>query len=234
MEGGAVVAPNGGSVTLAQVARTYYRAPQNLPPDMHPGGLEVTQGHRPVRDTGTFSYACHAAVVEVDTATGIVSLLDYVIAEDGGTLLNPMIVDGQVLGGAAQGHRHRALRGDALRRAGPAAGGDPGRLPAARLHRGAGHRARAHGDALADQPLRPEGHRRERRHRPASRHRQRDERRAGRSRRGGDGAADHAGAACWRRCTHEARRLRLYARRDAGRCRRRPAPSPAGSRSGRC
>lgn len=103
LEGGAVVAPNGGSVSLAQVARTYYRAPQNLPPDMHPGGLEVTQGHRPVRDTGTFSYACHAAVVEVDTATGIVSLLDYVIAEDAGTMLNPMIVDGQVLGGAAQG-----------------------------------------------------------------------------------------------------------------------------------
>lgn len=103
LEGGVVVAPGGASVTLAQVARTYYRAPQNLPPDMHPGGLEVTQGHRPVRDTGTFSYACHAAVVEVDTATGIVSLLDYVIAEDAGTMLNPMIVDGQVLGGAAQG-----------------------------------------------------------------------------------------------------------------------------------
>lgn len=103
LEGGAVVGPQGGSVSLAQVARTYYRAPQTLPPDMHPGGLEVTQGHRPVRDTGTFSYACHAAVVAVDTATGIVSLLDYVIAEDAGTMLNPMIVDGQVLGGAAQG-----------------------------------------------------------------------------------------------------------------------------------
>jgi len=70
---------------------------------MHPGGLEVTQGHRPVRDTGTFSYACHAAVVEVDTATGVVKLLNYAIAEDAGTMLNPMIVDGQVLGGAAQG-----------------------------------------------------------------------------------------------------------------------------------
>lgn len=103
LEGGAVVAPGGACVTLAQVARTWYRAPQNLPPDMHPGGLEVTQGHRPVRDTGTFSYACHAAVVEVDTATGLVRLLDYVIAEDAGTMLNPMIVDGQVLGGAAQG-----------------------------------------------------------------------------------------------------------------------------------
>jgi carbon-monoxide dehydrogenase large subunit len=103
LEGGAVVAPGGASVGLEQIARTYYRAPQNLPPDMHPGGLEVTQGHRPVRDTGTFSYACHAVVVEVDTATGHVALLDYVIAEDAGTMLNPMIVDGQVLGGAAQG-----------------------------------------------------------------------------------------------------------------------------------
>ena len=103
LEGGAVVAPQGGSVSLAQVARSFYRAPQTLPPDMHPGGLEVTQGHRPVRDTGTFSYACHAVVAEVDAATGLVRLLDYVIAEDAGTMLNPLIVDGQVLGGAAQG-----------------------------------------------------------------------------------------------------------------------------------
>ena len=67
------------------------------------GGLEVTSGYKPARDSGTFSYAAHACVVEVDTELGNVRILDYVIVEDGGVLLNPMIADGQVLGGTAQG-----------------------------------------------------------------------------------------------------------------------------------
>ena len=70
---------------------------------MHPGGLEVTIGYKPLRDTGTFSYACHAALVAVDVEIGAVEILDYVVVEDGGKLINPMIVDGQVLGGIAQG-----------------------------------------------------------------------------------------------------------------------------------
>jgi len=99
---GRVIGPI-GSVSLAEVARVWYRAPQNLPDNVDPGGLEVTIGYKPLRDTGTFSYSCHAAAVEVDTETGAVDLVDYVIVEDGGTLINPMIVDGQVLGGLAQG-----------------------------------------------------------------------------------------------------------------------------------
>lgn len=100
--GGSVVGPV-GNVSLAEVARIWYLAPQNLPDDVNPGGLDVTIGYKPVRDTGTFSYACHAAVVAVDTETGAVELLDYVVVEDGGKLINPMIADGQVLGGIAQG-----------------------------------------------------------------------------------------------------------------------------------
>jgi carbon-monoxide dehydrogenase large subunit len=92
-----------GSVSLAEVARVWYRAPQNLPEDVDPGGLEVTVGYKPLRDTGTFSYSCHAALVAVDIETGAVELLDYVVVEDGGKLINPMIVDGQVHGGVAQG-----------------------------------------------------------------------------------------------------------------------------------
>ncbi|QQP92802.1 xanthine dehydrogenase family protein molybdopterin-binding subunit (plasmid) [Skermanella sp. TT6] len=92
-----------GEIPLREIARLWYLAPQHLPPDVDPGGLEVTQGYRTVRDTGTFSYACHAVTVRVDLALGEVRLLDYVIVEDGGTLINPMVVDGQVLGGAAQG-----------------------------------------------------------------------------------------------------------------------------------
>jgi carbon-monoxide dehydrogenase large subunit len=93
----------GSSVTIADVARTWYRAPQNLPPGVDKGGLEITAGYRPDPDTGTHSYAAHAVIAKVDTETGAVVLEDYVIVEDGGTLLNPMIVDGQVLGGLAQG-----------------------------------------------------------------------------------------------------------------------------------
>jgi aerobic carbon-monoxide dehydrogenase large subunit len=90
-------------LSLAEVAHVWYRKPQLLPPDVDPAGLETTAGYKAKVDTGTFSYACHAAKVAVDTETGQVEILDYVIVEDGGTLVNPMIVDGQVYGGTAQG-----------------------------------------------------------------------------------------------------------------------------------
>ena len=92
-----------GAVSIADVARTWYRAPQNLPRGVDKGGLEITAGYRPDPDTGTHSYACHAVVARVDAQTGAVALEDYVVVEDGGKLLNPLIVDGQILGGLAQG-----------------------------------------------------------------------------------------------------------------------------------
>ena len=76
---------------------------RSLADGTHGGGLEVTAGHKPKRDSGTFSYAAHAAVVAVDPEMGQVEILDYVVVEDGGKLVNPMIVDGQVQGGTAQG-----------------------------------------------------------------------------------------------------------------------------------
>ena len=100
---GEVVGPS-GRIAVADVARTWYRRPQDLPGDVNAGGLEVTAGYKAKRDTGTFSYAAHAAVVAVDPETGeLDNLLDYVVVEDGGTLVNPMIVDGQIIGGTAQG-----------------------------------------------------------------------------------------------------------------------------------
>ncbi len=92
-----------GSISISEIARVWYRRPQGLPPDVDPAGLEVTAGYKPLRDSGTFSYAAHAAVVAVDTDTGEVEILDYAIVEDGGVLVNPMIVDGQIYGGTAQG-----------------------------------------------------------------------------------------------------------------------------------
>jgi carbon-monoxide dehydrogenase large subunit len=99
---GEVVGP-GGSISLGEIARTWYLKPQHLPNDVDPGGLEATIGYKPVRDSGTFSYATHAALVAVDPDIGDVEILDYVIVEDGGKLVNPMIVDGQIYGGFAQG-----------------------------------------------------------------------------------------------------------------------------------
>jgi carbon-monoxide dehydrogenase large subunit len=99
---GRVVAGN-SSIALRDVARAWYMQPQTLPPDIDTGGLDVTAGYRAARDSGTFTYATHAAVVAVDPATGLVEILDYVVVEDGGTLVNPMIVDGQIRGGTAQG-----------------------------------------------------------------------------------------------------------------------------------
>jgi carbon-monoxide dehydrogenase large subunit len=92
-----------GAVTLKEIACTWYRRPQDLPSDVDPGGLEVMAGYKPQRDSGTFSYAAHAALVAVDTELGEVEILDYVIVEDGGVLVNPMVVDGQIYGGLAQG-----------------------------------------------------------------------------------------------------------------------------------
>ena len=72
----------------------------NLPDGMEPG-LEATY----VYDPPNFSWpsGCHIAVVEVDTETGDVQLDRYVAVDDVGTVINPMIVDGQVHGGIAQG-----------------------------------------------------------------------------------------------------------------------------------
>lgn len=102
LEGDRVVGSE-GSVSIADIARVWYLAPQDLPPDADAHGLEVTAGYKLERDSGTFSYATHAVALAVDPDTGMVEILDYVIVEDGGTLVNPMIVDGQIFGGVAQG-----------------------------------------------------------------------------------------------------------------------------------
>ncbi|MDW8338800.1 MAG: xanthine dehydrogenase family protein molybdopterin-binding subunit, partial [Thermoleophilia bacterium] len=75
-------------------------AAHNLPDGMEPG-LEETATY----DPANFSWpgGAHAAVVEVDTETGDARLVRYVAVDDVGRAINPMIVDGQVHGGIAQG-----------------------------------------------------------------------------------------------------------------------------------
>lgn len=91
------------SVSFAAIAKAWYLRPDQLPDDVDTAGLEVTEGYKPDIDTGVFTYATHAAIVEVDTDTGKVDIQDYVVFEDCGRRVNPMILEGQTYGGAAQG-----------------------------------------------------------------------------------------------------------------------------------
>jgi len=102
LEGG-FVRGSRGEVSIREIANSWYRRPEQLPADVDVNGLEATIGYKPKVDTGAFSYATHAALVAVDPQTGGVDLLDYVIVEDCGTMVNPMIVEGQAMGGTTQG-----------------------------------------------------------------------------------------------------------------------------------
>lgn len=55
------------------------------------------------QDDQTYPFGCHVAVVEVDTETGDARLIRHVAVDDCGTILNPMLVEGQIHGGVAQG-----------------------------------------------------------------------------------------------------------------------------------
>lgn len=91
------------SVSFAEIADAWYLHPNRLPDDVNTTGLEVTEGYKPDIETGLFTYATHAAIVEVDPRTGRTEILDYVIFEDCGRRVNPLILAGQSYGGAAQG-----------------------------------------------------------------------------------------------------------------------------------
>jgi carbon-monoxide dehydrogenase large subunit len=73
-------------------------------PPLDPGqspGLEAREYFSPPQ--ATFASGNHAAIIEVDPETGIVTVLKYVAVHDCGNVINPMIVEGQVHGGVAQG-----------------------------------------------------------------------------------------------------------------------------------
>ncbi|WP_306296642.1 xanthine dehydrogenase family protein molybdopterin-binding subunit [Candidatus Entotheonella palauensis] len=87
-------------VSFREVAQAAYGGRRRLPPDVEPG-LEVTRFYDPYY--GTASSATHVVAAEVDRETYEVTLHRYVVVEDCGRLINPLIVDGQVRGGVAQG-----------------------------------------------------------------------------------------------------------------------------------
>lgn len=97
------VVHNDHRVSIRDIANAWYINPQLLPKDVDPEGLETTAAYKPKVDTGCFTYATHAAVVAVDPELGSVEILDYVCVEDCGIMVNPMVVEGQTIGGIVQG-----------------------------------------------------------------------------------------------------------------------------------
>ncbi|HUF91599.1 MAG TPA: xanthine dehydrogenase family protein molybdopterin-binding subunit, partial [Candidatus Limnocylindria bacterium] len=86
----------GEVAAIASAPRPGAALPGALDPGLEASGyVHVTQS--------TYSSGAHAAVVEVDTETGVVRILRYVAVDDCGTMINPMVVEGQVHGGIAHG-----------------------------------------------------------------------------------------------------------------------------------
>jgi carbon-monoxide dehydrogenase large subunit len=87
------------AVEMRELARAAYHQSHRFPA-IAETGLSAVATYDPY---GTFSNACHIAIVAVDIATGEVKIERFVIVEDAGRLINPMIVEGQIHGGVAQG-----------------------------------------------------------------------------------------------------------------------------------
>src|SRR5207245_3855058 len=89
----------GKTIECAQIAAASYRA-MKLPPNTEPG-LMATRFWEP--PNFAFPFGAHIVVSEIDNETGQIKIRRYVAVDDCGNILNPLIVDGQVHGGVAQG-----------------------------------------------------------------------------------------------------------------------------------
>jgi aerobic carbon-monoxide dehydrogenase large subunit len=98
-EGKFTVVGTDRSVLIREVARAAFQ-PALLPPGLEPG-LYETGTFSPRQDT--WPNGCHVCEVEVDPDTGAVALVNYVIVDDVGTVINPVTLKGQLHGGVAQG-----------------------------------------------------------------------------------------------------------------------------------
>ena len=92
-------APSEGK-TIQEIALASYYYTEDIPEDMEPG-LEAMSFFDP--KNFTWPGGTHIAVVEIDKSTGEVTLVRYIAVDDVGNVINPLIVDGMVHGGAAQG-----------------------------------------------------------------------------------------------------------------------------------
>ena len=92
------VSAGGPVLDLARVVQLAQEGNQTVPGEP---GLEATEYFR--IEEWTYSYGTHAAHVAVDAETGLIEILRYVVAEDVGRCINPLLTHGQSVGGAAQG-----------------------------------------------------------------------------------------------------------------------------------
>jgi carbon-monoxide dehydrogenase large subunit len=91
--------PEDKQVTIQQVALAAHLA-NNMPPDVEPG-LSATYFFEP--KNFTFPFGTHICIVEIDRETGDIKIVRYVAVDDCGKVINPMLVEGQIHGGIAQG-----------------------------------------------------------------------------------------------------------------------------------
>lgn len=90
------------AITIEDVAHAVYFTASEIPDEVLPEPtIEETAHFDP--PSATFANATHAVILEVDPATGRIEFHKYVIVHDCGTIINPLIVDGQLYGGTAQG-----------------------------------------------------------------------------------------------------------------------------------
>jgi len=94
-----VVAGTDHAIALKDVAKAAFQ-PARLPPGMEPGLFESAT-YQPSHDT--YPNSCHIAEVEIDSETGVVELVAYLVVDDVGTVINPLTLKGQIHGGVAQG-----------------------------------------------------------------------------------------------------------------------------------
>ena len=181
----------GPSITLAEIAKRIAPGSKLLrgrEPQL--GGARLVQHRHTV-----FPYGAHLAVVRVDRDTGKITVERFMVAYDVGRAVNPMMIEGQLVGGCVAGARRRAVGGVRLRRDRRAAVGDLRRLSDADAARSSRRRGAAdRGRALAVPSARAQGRRRRRHQRRRRRDRERHRRCARHARRGhaaaGDAAAD--------------------------------------------
>ena len=99
VDGEARVIDGAGAVSIKELARAAYHKSHQFGNDTDSGLMAFATYDPP----GTYSNACHAAVVEVDAETGGVRIERFVAVEDAGLIINPLLADGQIRGGIAQG-----------------------------------------------------------------------------------------------------------------------------------
>ncbi len=88
------------TISLSEMTERSFFSAKDIPQELNPG-FEVTEFYDPKH--GSFAAGAHVVVVDVDTETGAVEIIRYVAAEDVGRLINPAVVEGQIIGGIAQG-----------------------------------------------------------------------------------------------------------------------------------